>query len=46
MPPFEEEFYVSWIDSYTLYVRGAAHMELNTKQQTILLPPDVASGLV
>ena len=47
VPHFLDNFLISWVDSYTLYVNGKAHMVLNNqKQQAISGPPDAASGIV
>ena len=47
VPHFLNNFLISWVDSYTLYVNGQTHMVLNNqKQQAISGPPDAASGVV
>jgi len=46
-PALFNNFFITWVDSYTLAVNGQPHMVLNNqKQQTISGPSDVASGLV
>ena len=45
--PYHNEFLITWVDSYMLYVNGQAHMALNNqRQQAISGPPDAASGVV
>ena len=46
-PPYRNNFFVTWFNSYTLYADGQAHMVLNNqKQQEIRGPPGAASGVV
>ena len=45
--PFEENFLITWFDSYVLSIHGQPHMILNNqKQQSITGPSYAASGLV
>lgn len=45
--PFQNNFLITWVDSYTLLVNGQAFMKLsNQKQQSISAPADAASGVI
>ena len=45
--PYDNNFLISWVDTYTLYVNGQLHMVPNNqRQQSILGPAEAASGLV
>jgi hypothetical protein len=46
-PSLFNNFFITWVDSYTLAVNGQPHMLLNNqKQQSISGPSNAASGLV
>ena len=47
VPPFADNFLITWFDSYTLSINGQPHMILNNrKQQSISGPSYAASGVV
>ena len=47
VPPFQNAFFITWADSYTLSVNGQPCMTRNNqKQQSIDGPADAASGVV
>ena len=47
VPPFQNNFFITWVASYTLLVNGQPFMRLNNqKQQSIFAPPDAASGVI
>jgi hypothetical protein len=47
VPPFRENFIITWFESYVLSINGQPHMILNNqKQQSILGPSHAASGVV
>ena len=47
VPPFINNFVITWTSSYTLWVHGHEHLELNNqKQQSIMGVAEAASGIV
>lgn len=47
VPPFLNNFLITWTSSYTLWVHGREHMVLNNqKQQSIRGVAEAASGIV
>lgn len=47
VPPFHNNFLITWTSSYTLWVHGHEHLVLNTeKQQNIRGVAEAASGIV
>lgn len=47
VPPFRENFLISWFDSYVLSIEGQPYMMLNNqKEQSITGPSYAASGVV
>ena len=47
VPPFMNNFLITWVDSYTVHVNGNVFIRLNNqKQQSISAPASAASGLV